>query len=77
MSNNQQKYKKSKVLNGIFGGILALVIAGGVVAVGVLSNGFKDWNKFKKDDTKQEQPMPRPKIAAVRILRQKQATESV
>lgn len=58
MSNNQQKYKKSKVLNGIFGGILALVIAGGVAAVGVLSNGFKDWNKFKKDDTNQEQPMP-------------------
>lgn len=57
MSNNQQKYKKSKVLNGIFGGILALVIASGVAAVGVLSNGFKDWNKFKKDDTKQEQPM--------------------
>lgn len=58
MSNNQQKYKKSKVLNGIFGVILALVIAGGVAAVGVFSNGFKDWNKFKKDDTKQEQPMP-------------------
>lgn len=55
--NNQQKYKKSKVLNGILGGFLALVIAGGVAAVGVLSNGFKDWNKFKKDDTKQEQPM--------------------
>ena len=58
MSNNQQKYKKSKVLNGILGGILALVIAGGVAAVGVFSNGFKDWNKFKKDDTKQEQPIP-------------------
>lgn len=58
MSNNQQKYKKSKVLNGILGGILALVIAGGVAAVGVFSNGFKDWNKFKKDNTKQEQPMP-------------------
>ena len=58
MSNNQQKYKKSKVLNGILGGILALVIAGGVAAVGVFSNGFKDWNKFKKDDIKQEQPMP-------------------
>lgn len=58
MSNNNKQYKKSKVLNGIFGGILALVIAGGVAAVGVLSNGFKDWNKFKKDDTKQEQPMP-------------------
>ena len=56
--NNQQKYKKSKVLNGILGGILALVIAGGVAAVGVFSNGFKDWNKFKKDNTKQEQPMP-------------------
>ena len=56
--NNQQKYKKSKVLNGILGGFLALVIAGGVAAVGVFSNGFKDWNKFKKDDTKQEQPMP-------------------
>lgn len=56
--NNQQKYKKSKVLNGILGGILALVIAGGVAAVGVFSNGFKDWNKFKKDYTKQEQPMP-------------------
>lgn len=60
MSNNQQKYKKSKVLNGILGGILALVIAGGVAAVGVFSNGFKDWNKFKKDDTKQEQPMTPP-----------------
>ena len=58
MSNNNKQYKKSKVLNGIFGGILALVIAGGVAVVGVLSNGFKDWNKFKKDDTKQEQPMP-------------------
>ena len=58
MSNNNKQYKKSKVLNGIFGGILALVITGGVAAVGVLSNGFKDWNKFKKDDTKQEQPMP-------------------
>lgn len=46
------------MLNGILGGILALVIAGGVAAVGVFSNGFKDWNKFKKDDTKQEQPMP-------------------
>lgn len=58
MSNNNKQYKKSKVLNGILGGILALVIAGGVAAVGVFSNGFKDWNKFKKDDTKQEQPMP-------------------
>lgn len=58
MSNNNKQYKKSKVLNGIFGGILALVIAGGVAAVGVFSNGFKDWNKFKKDDTKPEQPMP-------------------
>lgn len=58
--NNQQKYKKSKVLNGILGGFLALVIAGGVAAVGVFSNGFKDWNKFKKDNTKQEQPMTPP-----------------
>ena len=56
--NNQQKYKKSKVLNGILGGFLALVIAGGVAAVGVFSNGFKDWDKFKKDDTQQAQPMP-------------------
>ena len=60
MSNNQQKYKKSKVLNGILGGFLALVIAGGVAAVGVFSNGFKDWDKFKKDDTQQEQPMTPP-----------------
>lgn len=58
--NNQQKYKKSKVLNGILGGFLALVIAGGVAAVGVFSNGFKDWDKFKKDDTQQEQPMTPP-----------------
>ena len=58
--NNQQKYRKSKVLNGILGGFLALVIAGGVAAVGVFSNGFKDWNKFKKDDTKQEQPTTPP-----------------
>ena len=47
MSNNQQKYKKSKVLNGVLGGLLALVVAGGVAFVGVLSNGFKNWDNIK------------------------------
>ena len=36
MSNNKQ-YKKSRVLNGVLGGLLALVVAGGVAFVGVLS----------------------------------------
>ena len=46
MSNNKQ-YKKSKVLNGVLGGLLALVVAGGVAFVGVLSNGFKNWDNIK------------------------------
>ena len=46
MSNNKQ-YKKSKILNGVLGGLLALVVAGGVAFVGVLSNGFKNWDNIK------------------------------
>ncbi len=46
MSNNRQ-YKKSKVLNGVLGGLLALMVAGGVAFVGVLSNGFKNWDNIK------------------------------
>ena len=46
MSNNKQ-YKKSRVLNGVLGGLLALVVAGGVAFVGVLSNGFKNWDNIK------------------------------
>lgn len=47
MSNNNKQYKKSKVLNGVLGGLLALVVAGGVAFVGVLSNGFKNWDNIK------------------------------
>ena len=47
MSNNNRQYKKSKVLNGVLGGLLALVVAGGVAFVGVLSNGFKNWDNIK------------------------------
>ena len=46
MSNNGQN-KKSKVLNGILGGALALVIAGGIAFTGVISNGFKNWDHIK------------------------------
>lgn len=47
MSNNNKQYKKSKILNGVLGGLLALVVAGGVAFVGVLSNGFKNWDNIK------------------------------
>ena len=47
MSNNNKQYKKSRVLNGVLGGLLALVVAGGVAFVGVLSNGFKNWDNIK------------------------------
>ena len=47
MRNNNKQYKKSKVLNGVLGGLLALVVAGGVAFVGVLSNGFKNWDNIK------------------------------
>ena len=47
MAKNNTSYKKSKRLNGILGGALALVLAGGIAAVGVVSNGFKDWGHLK------------------------------
>lgn len=53
--NNQKQYKKSKILNGILGGLLALVIAGSVAIVGVVSNGFKDWGN-KQPDSGIEKP---------------------
>lgn len=45
--NNQQKYKKSKVLNGVLCALLALIIVGGVAAVGIVSDGFKKWDHIK------------------------------
>ncbi len=45
--NNQQKYKKSKILNGVLCALLALLIVGSVTAVGIISNGFKDWGNAK------------------------------
>ena len=47
MAKNNTSYKKSKILNGVLGGLLALVVAGGVAFVGVLSNGFKNWDNIK------------------------------
>lgn len=45
--DNQKKYKKSKILNGVLGGALALTLAGGIALLGVVSNGFKNWDNIK------------------------------
>ena len=51
-------YKNSnKILSVVLSIVLVLVIAGTAALVGVLSDGFTNWDKFKKDD-KQEQPLP-------------------
>lgn len=81
MSNNKQ-YKKSKVLNGVLGGLLALVVAGGVAFVGVLSNGFKNWDNIKPpaqeepntpedDTTKGEASIENGESAGIRLMAMK------
>ena len=81
MSNNRQ-YKKSKVLNGVLGGLLALVVAGGVAFVGVLSNGFKNWDNIKPpaqeepntpedDTTKGEASIENGESAGIRLMAMK------
>ena len=78
MSNNKQ-YKKSRVLNGVLGGLLALVVAGGVAFVGVLSNGFKNWDNIKPpaqeepntpedDTTKGEASIKDGESAGIRLM---------
>ena len=84
MSNNKQ-YKKSRVLNGVLGGLLALVVAGGVAFVGVVSNGFKDWGHLKPpaqeepntpDDNEEQNPQGEASIengesAGIRLMAMK------
>ena len=41
---------------GFLAVLLVLVIAGTAALVGVLSDGFKNWDKFKTDDEQTEQP---------------------
>lgn len=82
MSNNNKQYKKSKVLNGVLGGLLALVVAGGVAFVGVLSNGFKNWDNIKPpaqeepntpedDTTKGEASIENGESAGIRLMAMK------
>ena len=82
MSNNNKQYKKSKILNGVLGGLLALVVAGGVAFVGVLSNGFKNWDNIKPpaqeepntpedDTTKGEASIENGESAGIRLMAMK------
>lgn len=79
MAKNNTSYKKSKRLNGILGGALALVLAGGIAAVGVVSNGFKDWGHLKPpaqeepntpedDTTKGEASIKDGESAGIRLM---------
>ena len=85
MAKNNTSYKKSKRLNGILGGALALVLAGGIAAVGVVSNGFKDWGHLKPpaqeepntpDDNEEQNPQGEASIengesAGIRLMAMK------
>ena len=44
------KNNSSKIWTGILAVLLVLVIAGAAALVGVLSDGFKNWDKFKPDE---------------------------
>ena len=44
------KYKSNKIVTAVLAILLVIVIAGAAALVGVLSNGFKDWTKFKPDE---------------------------
>lgn len=45
----------SKVWNGILAVLLVLVLAGAAALVGVLSDGFKNWDKFKPEEEQTEE----------------------
>ena len=45
----------SKVWTGILAVLLVLVIAGAAALVGVLSDGFKNWDKFKPEEEQTEE----------------------
>mgnify|MGYP000021481140 CR=1 FL=1 len=49
------KNNSSKVWNGILTILLVLVLVGTAALVGFLSDGFKDWSKFKPDDKQTEE----------------------
>ena len=49
------KYKSNKFWTGFLAVLLVLVIAGTAALVGVLSDGFKNWDKFKPDEEQTEQ----------------------
>lgn len=49
------KSNSSKFWTGFLAVLLALVLAGTAALVGVLSDGFKDWSKFKPDEEQTEQ----------------------
>lgn len=44
------KYKSNKFWTGFLVVLLALVLAGTAALIGVLSDGFKDWSKFKDEE---------------------------
>ena len=50
------KSNSNKFWTGFLAVLLVLVIAGTAALVGVLSDGFKNWDKFKIDDEQTEQP---------------------
>lgn len=45
----------SKIWNGILAVLLVLVLAGTAALVGVLSDGFKNWDKFKTEEEQTEE----------------------
>lgn len=49
------KSNSNKFWTGFLAVLLVLVIAGTAALVGVLSDGFKNWDKFKTDEEQQEQ----------------------
>lgn len=49
------KSNSNKFWTGFLAVLLALVLAGTAALIGVLSDGFKDWSKFKPDEEQTEQ----------------------
>ena len=49
------KSNSNKFWTGFLAVLLVLVIAGTAALVGVLSDGFKNWDKFKPDEEQTEQ----------------------
>ena len=42
----KNQLKRSRVLNGVLAGALALVVVGSTAVVGAVSNGFQDWGRL-------------------------------